>query len=317
MSYELTLPNEKNAWRRLQRLAERCAALSGGLRPETSRLSRLYEKKRKEYGLSKAAMDERIYLRMYKRTPDRLSRVLKIRYWRTGRHVPANRETALLFAGALELSAEDTAWLITAWLDRALVCYQETPPESDALYWERRGRLEALACGYLRRQRAALSCESSGSLPKKELSGLRHLYYMDALRYIRPDEPPALWKKHIYSARYDLEFKRSLRLLGEIPRTTMLRHLILFGLPGLTCAWLNRQLSFFGYLPLSPGHTLTGGEPLDDLLLSLLSSYERLVRENGAKNARLWFLYCCQRLDAYFAKEHKNALRFMYFKSLE
>lgn len=319
MSYELELPNEKEAWHRIWELAQRCVYLSGSERPEVQWLKGLYEEKRRRYKLSKAAMDERIYRRMYKKGPNTASQTLKIRYWRTGQHVPVNRETALAFARALELLPGEREYLITAWLDKSLSCYDAPPSKEDTRYWARRARLDGLAASYLQRRGAqpvALAKEAR-SFSQRGFSVLRHFYYMDALQYIRPDEQSLFWNKHIYSARYDLEFKRSLRLLGEIPRKTMLRHLLLFGLPELTSAWISRQLSFFGYLPLTPGHSMPGGERLDDLLLEILSSYEELAKENGAKKASLWFLVCCQRLDAYFSMEHKNGFRVMYFKSLD
>ena len=149
------------------------------------------------------------------------------------------------------------------------------------------------------------------------LSNLRHLYYVDALQYICQEPSSSFWEKHIYSIRYDMELKRSLKLLGEIPRRTMIRHLIILGLPDLSTAWMNEQLSFFGYLPLTPEHTLTGGEYLDRLLLGILASYEEMKRKNGPDCARLWFLNSYRRLDTYFIKNQKNSFRFMYFKSLE
>ena len=46
----------------------------------------------------------------------------------------------------------------------------------------------------------------------------------------------------------------------------------------LPVSYTHLQLSFFGYLPLTPDHTLTGGEYLDRLLLGILSAYEDLKR---------------------------------------
>ena len=45
-----------------------------------------------------------MYERMYGRAPKKDSEVLKLRYWRTGKCMPGNREHCLLFGKALELS---------------------------------------------------------------------------------------------------------------------------------------------------------------------------------------------------------------------
>lgn len=318
MTYQFILPGEAKAWEKIRALAKECLEASRGERPEVRRLKAIYEKKRKELGLSKSDMDFHIYQRMYGKLPS-ASGALKIRYWRTGHHLPANRGTAQAFAQALELSSEESVWLLTAWLDKSRDFYQQTPPRENALYWERRRHLEELAFDYLKRMsaRPPASLSSVRLAEEESLSSLRHLYYVDALQYIQPEPSSPFWEKHIYSTRYDMELKRSLKLLGEIPRKTMIRHLILLGLPDVSAPWLNSQLSFFGYLPLMKGHTLTGGEHLDRLLLGILAAYEELKEKNGAERAQLWFLHCYRRLDAYFVKNHRNGFRFMYFKSLE
>ena len=319
MSYQFTAPGEARSWEKTRALAKECVKASQGERPEVRRLKNIYEELRKAKGLSRAGMDALIYQRIYGKEPERTSSTLKIRYWRTGHHVPVNRDTALAFARALELPSRDTSWFLTAWLDKSLEFYPEAPPRQDLLYWQRRRRLEDLASGYLERMSERPPSHLNGIrlLEGGPLSNLRHLYYVDALQYICQEPSSSFWEKHIYSIRYDMELKRSLKLLGEIPRKTMIRHLIILGLPDLSTAWMNEQLAFFGYLPLTPDHTLTGGEYLDRLLLGIFGTYENLKQKNGAENARLWFLNCYRRLDSYFIKNQKNGFRFMYFKSLE
>ena len=319
MSYQFTAPGEARSWEKIRTLAKECVKASQGERPEVRRLKNIYEELRKAKGLSRAGMDALIYQRIYGKEPERTSSTLKIRYWRTGHHVPVNRDTALAFARALELPSRDTSWFLTAWLDKSLEFYPEAPPRQDLLYWQRRRRLEDLASGYLERmfERPPSHLNGIRLLEGGPLSNLRHLYYVDALQYICQEPSSSFWEKHIYSIRYDMELKRSLKLLGEIPRRTMIRHLIILGLPDLSAAWMNEQLAFFGYLPLSPEHTLTGGEYLDRLLLGILSAYEDLKQKNGPDCARLWFLNCYRKLDAYFVRNKKNGFRFMYFKSLE
>ena len=319
MSYQFTAPGEARSWEKIRTLAKDCVKASQGERPEVRRLKNIYEELRKAKGLSRADMDALIYRRIYEKEPERASSTLKIRYWRTGHHVPVNRNTALAFTKALELPDQDSSWFLAAWLDKSLECYPEEPPRQNLVYWRRRRRLEDLAFEYLTRmsERPPTHLNGIRLLEGGPLSNLRHLYYVDPLQYICQEPSSSFWEKHIYSIRYDMELKRSLKLLGEIPRKTMIRHLIILGLPDLNTAWMNEQLSFFGYLPLNPDHTLTGGEYLDRLLLGILSAYEDLKRKNGPESARLWFLNGYRKLDTYFIRNQKSGFRFMYFKSLE
>lgn len=309
---------ETAAWERVKDLAESCMEASKKTRPELLRLKELYEKKRKEYGLSKAEMDCLIYERMHKKAPSGPNDILCIRYWRTGHHVPINRNVCLAFGQALELSSEGLAWLLNAYLDKSLDIYAETPPENDPVYRARRNRLAELAEIYLTRTALTPLQDTAGNIPRSRKSDLRHLYYTDALQYIhQTDFPVSFRENHIYSIRYDAELQRSLKLSGEIPRKTMLRHLVILGFPFLSLSWLNEQLSFFGYLPLTENHTLTGGEYLDRLLIGLIREYEQLCNKESSQQAGYWFRCCCRELDALFLQKGQRAFRFMYFKSLE
>lgn len=110
-----------------------------------------------------------------------------------------------------------------------------------------------------------------------------------------------------------------MRFQGEIPRKTMIRHLLLLGLPDMTLEKMNEQLIFFGYLPLREDHTLTGGEYLDWLLIQLLKKYEEIRLQNPADDEESvsWFRKVCRIMDEYFVKMNKPRLRFMYFKALD
>ncbi len=105
---------------------------------------------------------------------------------------------------------------------------------------------------------------------------LRHLYFTDALNYIDSSNTSrALLTKHIISSGYDSEFSRQLRLIGEIPRKTMLRHLLTMRLPAYTLDQLNKDLVFLGYLPLDEEHSLIHGERMDWLIIHFLELYKK------------------------------------------
>ncbi|MDE6621348.1 MAG: hypothetical protein K2K74_12845 [Lachnospiraceae bacterium] len=83
---------------------------------------------------------------------------------------------------------------------------------------------------------------------------------------------------HFLSVSYESELTKSFKLEGEIPRKTMLRHLLLLGMPFISHQVLNDGLMNLGYLPLTEGHTMITGEYLDVLLLFFLSLYEESCR---------------------------------------
>lgn len=297
-------------------LAKQCMVLSSQERPEVTWLKSIYEKQRRQLSLSKTQMDSFLYQQITGEAPGKPEDTLKIRYWRTGHHVPINRKICTLFGTALKLTEKEQQYLLQGYLDKSLTVYPAIPSENDADYWHRRTAMEELAVSYVKKA-SRKSCIHSAAA-KAPAGNFRHLYYTDALRYIHQSgHSTQPWDKHIYSVRYDMELQRNLKLLGEIPRKTMIRHLLIMGLPDLTLSWMNEQLTLFGYLPLSADHTMTGGEQLDRLLIGLIENYEKLQNEKTAPDAGQWFCRCCQELDALFQANKRNSFRFMYFKSLD
>ena len=148
---------------------------------------------------------------------------------------------------------------------------------------------------------------------------MRHLYYTDALEYVfcGMAEQKEYLKRHIISVNYDSEFGRSMKLLGIIPRKTMIRHLLILGMPQISREWMNEQLRLFGYLELQEQHTLRGGERMDWLLIRLLRRYEEFRPGRTAEECRGWMRNQCRILDMLFEKVGRKHLRFMYFKSLK
>ena len=99
--------------KRLIGLAEECCRLGEEDRPETLWLKTVYDRFRKESRLGrKSEADSLLYNRMYSRPPRTESEVLKIRYWRTGRHIPGNRSQCAAFGRALGLSEAEQTYLL-------------------------------------------------------------------------------------------------------------------------------------------------------------------------------------------------------------
>ncbi|HJA65732.1 MAG TPA: hypothetical protein H9955_05435 [Candidatus Mediterraneibacter cottocaccae] len=301
----------------VMKAAQACIDDAGEERPEVVWLKERFDNIRKKYFLrTRMEADRFVFERMYGCPPQTDTDCLKIRYWRTGKYTPINREQCRMLGEALELSGEEMLFLFQGYYDRSATVYMEG--EDSEEYREKCRRME----GLIRRYLAHIPEETLNRLkiaPSERDHYFRHLYFTDAFRYVCEPvrENTAALKKHITSTRYDSEIRRQMKLLGEIPRRTMIRHLIILGAPGLTLDWMNRQLKAFGYLPLREEHTMTGGERLDRLLISILAEYEKTRAGKTNEENRIWLRRSCRILDDFYKKKKYRRMRFMHFKSLE
>ncbi len=299
-------------------MAEECIRLSEEERPELVWLREIYERFRSGLGNpGKQEADSLLYERMYSSAPGRSSDTLKIRYWRTGRHVPVNREQCLLFGQALQMTDGELDYLIKNYYDRNDRSFEEEEQE-DPVYQARKEQMDTLVMEYLKKIHPGRRIQMRIAKSMLE-NNIRHLYYMDAMKYIsvRSQRIRLSMDSHITRINYGSELGRSLRLIGEIPRKTILRHLFILGMPYLNRSLMDERLTVFGYVPLCEDHTLVGGERLDWLLIRLLELYETVCRGLEPEQCSRWFQDACRVLDRYFEKNGKNSLRFMYFKALK
>lgn len=298
----------------LIRYAKEAIQLSVKEREEVKWLKERYECFRKEMGsMNKQETDNFIYEKMYGIFPEKLSDTLKIRYWRTGHHVPNNREILISFAQALNLTEEEKRYLIRAYYDKADLIFLSD--DISPVYHERKMLMEKMVQEYFLKAHPERLYHVNVS-PNQIEKNLRHLYYTDALRYINsPEYKPA--KSHMASVNYGTELSRNIKLIGEISRTTMIRHVIILGMPFISKDIVNQRLSQFGFLPLTKEHSLPGGERLDWLLIRLFELYESKCRGKDPLECAIWFQKASRILDEYFYMEKKEEFRFMYFKSLK
>ncbi|MEE1030847.1 MAG: hypothetical protein U0L12_01760 [Ruminococcus sp.] len=298
----------------LIRYAQEAIQLSAKEREEVKWLKERYECFRKEMGsMSKQETDNFIYEKMYGISPEKLSDTLKIRYWRTGHHVPNNREILISFAQALNLTKEEKRYLIRAYYDKADLIFSNE--DISPVYHERKLLMEKMVQEYFFKAHPERLYHVNVS-PDQIEKNLRHLYYTDARRYINsPEHKPA--KSHMASVNYGTELSRNIKLIGEISRTTMIRHVIILGIPFISKDIVNQRLLQFGFLPLTEEHSLTGGERLDWLLIRFLELYESKCRGKDPLECAIWFQKASRILDEYFYMEKREAFRFMYFKSLK
>ena len=298
-------------------LAEECLASGRTERPEKRWMEQVYDRFRAENGqLGKAEADQLIFREMYAAEPEKGSDTLKIRYWRTGRHLPVSREQCLLFGKALQLSEEERRFLIQGYCDRCDRVFEAVT--QDAAYQERRALLQELAGEYLDKVHPALKRQLYHS--GEDLAhSLRHLYNTDAKGYIRcrEGEYSAQVGRHISSLNYMSEFGRQMKLLGEIPRKTMIRHLMIFASPFVNEEWLSRWLIQFGYLGLDKDHTQVDGSRLDRLLLGYLKLYRECCAGSEPAQCQNWLRQASRFLDDYLEKQGNTSLRLFYFKALK
>ena len=303
---------------RVIQFAEECLMRGQEERPELVWLKERYDRFRKKYELlGKQEADRLIFEKMYSNVPQKSSDTLKIRYWRTGHHVPSNREQCLAFGKALDMNPEELDYLLRRYYDRNDMVFDEVSEERPE-YRERRKLMDALLSEYF--QKVHPERLQRMKIPYDAMeSNVRHLYYTDALKYVdvtwQKDLQPV--ERHITSINYGSELNRNFRLLGEIPRKTMLRHLLILGIPFLNRKILDERLVRLGYLPLQENHTLVSGEPLDLLLIRLLELYEECCWGMEPDQCSRWFQAACRTLDKYFWEKGNYNLRFMYFKALK
>ena len=302
----------------LLHLANKCIRLSGEERPELTWLKQIYDRFRNRYGISeKGKADSLLYERMYSSVPAKPSDTLKIRYWRTGRHLPVKREQCLLFGRALEMNERELDFLIKGYYDRSDLCF-EGDKNGYPVFRERKALMEGMVMEYLEKVPPAKQLQM-GITRRTLENNIRHLYYTDAMKYVKVG---ALRIKlsldsHITSINYDSELARSLRLEGEVSRRTMIRHLLILGMPYMSRELMDERLSMLGYLPLKEKHTLADGSRMDWLLIRLLELYEGSCRGQEPKACGKWFQNACRRLDIFFEEKGMHNLRFMYFKALK
>lgn len=304
-------------------MAQECMDLSREKRPEVIWLQEIYKRFQNETGImEKRAADSLLYRKMYFSAPVRPSDTLKIRYWRTGQHVPVNRYDCVMLGRALGMDRQEEEFLIKGYYDKGDHSFgggkEKYIQETEADLWEQRKKfMSGLVLEYIKKIHPGRRIQMRIARNSMD-SGIRHLYYTDAMKYVNIHQRQIDFSvsSHITSINYGSELGRSLRLEGEIPRKTILRHLFIFGMPYISRELISQRLDCLGYLPLKEDHTMTDGGRLDWLLLRLLELYEETCRGMEPEECSQWFQEACRILDKFFEDKGAQSLRFMYFKAL-
>ena len=82
--------------------------------------------------------------------PAKKQDILKIRYWRTGRHLPVNHRQCVAFGRALGLDGEEMRYLLQGYYDGCDEVHEEESTDMQSVYWKRRKAMQRLVDGYLR-----------------------------------------------------------------------------------------------------------------------------------------------------------------------
>ena len=300
---------------KLEELARAVLEQEPARRPETVWLQQQVDRVTQMEGLcGRLETDRLLFERMYARPPKQNDTV-KLRYWRTGRHLPSGREEALRYARALQFSPAEELYFLQACLDRSDRAFG--PEDQDCPDYQRRAALmEEMIREYV--DQIPVSRMEELDVPYQRLSAhVRHLYCLDAFSATCTVPLEGRWRStRAASSSYESEFLRQRKLLGEIPRQTMLRHIILLGAPYLNRHLVDQKLQALGYLPLTEGHTTPRGALVDDLIIRFLELYQSVCTGWNPLNCRQWLLDSFRTLDQYLVIRGKDAYQFLYFRVL-
>ncbi len=297
-------------------LAKEILARQPEQRPEVVHLKELTDRFAAAEGIKRQGdADICLFEKMYGREPTG-SEVTKVRFWRTGRHLPSSREQTMLLAKGLGLDEEETNWLLQSACERSNKVFETAEDRADPEYGKRIEAIEEMKAGYLARiPRARLAAlnVSEERLPIR----IRHLFCMDACDCtVYGGNPELPESRPSLGIRFASEFSRICKLKGEIPRQTMLRTIVILSLPDISREMVDARLAALGYLPLTEGHTSVKNALVDDLLIGLLDLYRRDCAGMEPDESRRYLLRQMQELDRYLAKTGHQEYRFMVFRSL-
>lgn len=254
------------------------------------------------------------------------SNQLKVRYWRTRQHLPGNREQCIRLGRALELNDPEMKILLQRYYDSSDCEFRRDHPvaeqdwirsDQDSLYHSRQKFVNDALEQYL--QKLSGKAGQPTAPDRTPISNYaRHLYCIDALNYIYCPSPIIQERrnKHLTSSSFASEFSRTLRLLGSIPRKTMLRYLFLLYGAEINRSRLDEALTRLGYLPLDASHAMPDGQRLDFLILALLERYEQECGQADIFHRQQWLYIHCQALDKELQIRNQHNLRFLYFRGL-
>ena len=301
----------------LKKILDGILSRSLDVRPEVQWLQRQHLLFMEKNGLtSKRDADILLYEKMYAALPELDSQITKVRFWRTGHHVPSDRKQIMMFGKALGLGGEDQKYLLQVYADRSDLVFDASSAGSDC-FLERRKIMDTMIREYLSKIHP-MERRKYGVAAEDLLPSLRHIYFSQACEYtFCSADSDARQISRMASISYGSELLKNIKLLGEIPRKTMIRHILIMCIPFINERVINLYLSSFGYCPLHADHTLTGGERFDAMLLQFLDLYRERCLHKSPAECRRWLQDAFRYVDQYLRVQGQNRLRPFFFKTLE
>lgn len=308
----------------MESIVAKCVALGAEPSFEDLWIQKMFDRITVKYGLP-GRMETDLFI-SHRLGGNDSSTQLKVRYWRTRQHLPGNREQCIQLGKALELSDEEMVILLQRYYDSSDCEFRRDYPDPEQswirsnqhpLYHFRQIFVNDTLERYMQRLSGKAGQVTAPS--RTPISNYaRHLYCIDALNYIYCPSPVSQERqsKHLTSSSFASEFSRTLRLLDNIPRKTMLRYLFLFYGAEISRNRLDEALTRLGYLPLDASHAMPGGQRLDFLILALLERYEQECVQADTSHRQQWLYIHCQALDKALQSMNQQNLRFLYFKGL-
>jgi len=133
----------------LTKILEEVVYLSTQNRPEVEWLQEIYKRFMIEQDvIKKADGDIKLYELMYGRKPNKSSEIIKIRFWRTGQHLPADRKQMAMFAKALGMNEGEKMYFTQALMDKSDMVFMDNDKLSD-IYIARHKVMQTLIDEYL------------------------------------------------------------------------------------------------------------------------------------------------------------------------
>lgn len=361
----------------IESLIEQCLSTSYHSSDKNSLLATYFNRLKADENIKRVSqLDELVFTRMYGRPP-KANELLKIRYWRCGYHLPANRQEIIRLGFALRLNLDEVNLLLTTVLTEtrlylldirefiyaSLLASGQTfsyeQADHYASYYEMLFRnSSALADrAEISSENASLKerllhvsqrCRTNGTVPdllpvsafvhptwttdaalwmenhfpdfsqayvfQEELllslayrylvrlpkERLRLLNIQPGMQYgqlrhiLYTDLSDCLWKEHTRlqqdylahtsSLDFSSEVNRYFKRGEKISRMALIRLVLLFLMPDVDVALINRVLFDFGFAPLSADITTASGVSPDRFLLGLLNFFETKRTGNYEKD---------------------------------
>lgn len=300
--------------KRIDNIIEKTIRLSSEERPELKEMTTIYKKFMRDNNIaSKEDTDIFIYEKMYGILPNKKSEYIKIRFWRTGLHMPANREQANMFIKALGTDENTKKFLLMEYMDRCDRAFSKMQKD-DNLYRERMNLMNNMIDEYLMKIHPSFLLEQSIN-QKNVRKSLRHIYYMDCHSLVGNHQNNKSCRMD--SISYGTELLKNINLIGEIPRKTMIRHIIVMCRPFISREIIDKYLIGFGYAPLKPEHTLISGERFDYMIINIMELYSRECTGLSYSDCMRWLNEAFLYIDEVLVQRKNNSLRPIYYKALE